>query len=409
MQLTISVNKLLDTARLVLLGLMLFYMLCFQYAFQEIGGALPVLGVLLLGLEVLRFQYLSYYKNIAYILLFVLLSMALGLVFALDVNAHMSLAVDMLQLCIPMVCICGYVGRSEARFRQILHIISISALVLAVTLFVKGEQSTYYGSVTVGGLNTNTFAGFLLLGLLAQLFILSSRDLKPLARWLLIAAIVAELIAQLQVASRRGVVVFVFMLVTYVHTVIFICYKKKPIYKLASIFLVLCGVVVLFASFSELAENFVVFQRLLGKFTVGDANRDAFRALAWEMFLESPIVGQGFGAVASTVGASSHAMLFEVLASTGIVGAVVLFVPIIGPLLYLARKSVTAQDASVKMGFRTMAWGVVSMLLSVFVASYIYDADFYLLTGLWAAWRNVAVSKQGDTSNLLCDREDGGI
>ena len=82
MQLTISVNNLLDTARLVILGLMLFYLLCFQYAFQEIGGALPVLGVLLLGLEVLRFQYLSYYKNIAYILLFVLLSMALGLVFA---------------------------------------------------------------------------------------------------------------------------------------------------------------------------------------------------------------------------------------------------------------------------------------------------------------------------------------
>ncbi len=400
MRLTVSVNKLLDTARLVLLGLLLFYILCFQYAFQQINGALPVLGILLLGLEALRFRCLSDYKNIVYVLLFVLLSMILGLMFALNVNRHRSQAVDMMQLCIPMICICGYVGRSEARFRQILHIISISVLILAIMLFFKGEQFTYYGSVTLGDLNTNTFSSFLLLGLLAQLFLISGGT-KPLIKWLLMAAIVAELIAQLQLASRRGVVIFAFMLVTYLHTVIFIRYKNKPIYKMAAIFLVACVVVALLANFTELSEKFVVFRRFQGEYTVGDEKRAIYQRVAWELFLEKPIAGQGFAAVSCVVGTYSHSMFYEVLACTGVIGAIILFLPMVAVTLWFGKQSMTVQGMEEKLRLRTMFWGIVAILLSGVAVVFIYDAIFYLLLAFIAVTCNVYLQKTGKaiTSN----------
>lgn len=390
MQYKISVNKLLDSVRLILLGLMLFYILCFQYAFHQISGALVVLGGLLLGLEVLRFRSFSYYIGIVYVLLFVLLSFVVGLVCSFDVKVHISTAADMLQLCLPMISICGYVGRSEGRLRKVLHMISASVLTLAIMLFIKGEQFSYYGSLTVGDLNTNGFSSFLLLGLLAQLFLLSSSDTKPLTKRLLIISIIAELIAQLLVASRRGVVVFTLMLVAYLHTLVFIHYKKKPIYKLVTILLILCGGIVFLASFSNIAEDFVVFQRLLGQFTVGDERRRAVQQVAKELFWENPLFGRGLGSVGVVAGVYSHSLYYETLACTGVFGFFLLLLPVLTMFIKFFSRSVSMGDVAAKAKHRTMAWGIVALLLSGVAVVFIYDASFYIILGVFGAFLNIS-------------------
>lgn len=394
MQMTISINRLLDTVRLGLLSLMLFYILYVQYAFGEIEGVLPITGAILLMLEVLSLRYnIKHYKNITYLLLYLLVFFVIGGVFAIDRSAHFSLLMDMARLCIPLICLCGYVGSSKQRLNQILLIISVAVFLLSISLFTKGEQFGYYGSITVNNLNTNMFSSFLLLGIISKLLMLSNSSYKTMVKWLIIAAIIIELIAQLRIASRRGVLVFIFMIVTYIHTIMTIKYKRKMANKVGVVLLLLLGVFVLLTYFEEHASNFVVFERFMGKYTVGDANRREFQDVAWRLFTDNPIVGQGFGAVSSVVGMYSHSMYYEVLASTGILGAGILFLPMIIFAYQMGRQSCVGSQMEINVKLRTMLWAIIGIFLSGIAVVFIYDVTFYLLIALIAMVRNVYMTK----------------
>ena len=87
-----SLTSNIDKCRLLLIGILIFYIFCFQYVFYPINGFLSLLGVMLAFLEVLRLSP-KYYKRIGYICTFIIFAALFGSLTAYDINAHIRLIV----------------------------------------------------------------------------------------------------------------------------------------------------------------------------------------------------------------------------------------------------------------------------------------------------------------------------
>ena len=388
-----SLTSNIDKCRLLLIGILIFYIFCFQYVFYPINGFLSLLGVMLAFLEVLRLSP-KYYKRIGYICTFIIFAALFGSLTAYDINAHIRLIVNMMQYCLPMIAICGYVGNNGKRLSNILQIMSFTTIILAISLIFNGVKFTDYGAVTVGDLNTNVLSCFLMIGLLSQLFLLCECK-KSIMKIILFCGIFIELVAQMRASSRRGLVIFVFLLGVYFLLAYFIRYKKNSIMKL---FLVVSVIVIFFifmANFYSLADKYVILRRLfMGEFNSGDALREKYQSAAFELFKEAPIFGQGFGCVSARVGMYSHSMYYETLASTGALGGFLLFGSILSNMFKFLKRAKSSKLEELKMKCYMGACGFFVILLSGIAVVSIFDAYFYIMLGILGALGNVAFQNQ---------------
>lgn len=385
----------LDRTRLFFLGATLFYIFCFQYVFSPIDNMLLYLGGMLAILEVLQISF-KRYGNVRYVFVFIIFSFLASFLLAYDVQAHLDLTLKIFQYCIPMIAVCGYVNSIE-RFNQILKVISFSMFVLALSLHVNGVKFTDYGAMTVGDLNSNVLSYYLMIGLLAQLLLLCGTTEKK-QRVLLCFFIGVELSAQMLAASRRGVVIFAFLLATFLSIMFFIYYKKNSVAKMMLILACAFIIIWVMMNFSELIDRFVVFRRFLGEFNGGDTARKYYQLTAKELFMESPLLGRGFGCVGAVAGMYSHSMYYELLASTGIIGTGLLLGSMLLNMKSLAKRGIRTKDSEIKMMCYVCTSGLAAMFLSGIAVVGIYDAYFYILLGIFGAFRNVSIERKDENA-----------
>lgn len=391
-----TISVLMDKARFLFLGITLFYTLCFQYVFFPINNFLLILGATLAVLEffILYFELygLTQYKPLLYVFLFILFSFSFGTIFAYDRQSHINLLFKIVQYCVPMLSVCGY-ARNLDKFCRLLKIISLSVFILSVALVLDGVAFTDYGAITVGDLNTNILSSYLMIGLLAELILLCNTATK-VSSALLYLFIVVEFLAQMLSASRRGLVVFAFLLVGYVLAMFFIKYKKNSTVRAMIIIAFVIAVVLLAINFHALSDEFVIIQRFLGKYNAGDTLRTQYQNEAKKLFLNSPLVGQGFGCVAAVAGMYSHSMYYELLASNGVLGFSLLLLPLIFLALRFIRCAHLLKNVSLKMMSFIFFFGIFAILLSGIAVVGIFDMYFYILLGLIGAFLNVLSGKQ---------------
>lgn len=382
---TIAFKELVDRFRLFLLSTTMFYIFCFQYVFFPINGILSVLGGFLLVTEVLMNSYKAY-KGVSFVFIFIGVSFVFGLIFAYDMQLHLSLSFQILKYCIIMVSICGYASTRE-KLITILVVISFSVFVLAMSLLINGEEFATYGAITVGDLNPNVLSCYLMVGLISQFLLLchSQKRRKLIVIYLMI---ITELIVQVLVASRRGLVLFVFLLVMHSYVIYSVWFKRNVVGRFVIILalgMIVCYVLI---NFYNLANRFVVFQRFLGKYNSGDALREYYQDVALQLFLENPVFGQGFGCVSAKVGMYSHSLYCEVLASCGTVGILLLICPILRRTVSAFKYYRKSKNDEVKMICMYVSSAFIALLMTGIAVVEIFDAWFYLLLGLLGAILN---------------------
>lgn len=368
------------------LGAYFIYVFWFQYAVMTVNGFLPIIAIVLVT-NMLAYKKINLYeyKKLMPVLLFLIVTI-IGVIFALDRQVTMNLFFLILQYCIPMIAIYMYVGTSVKNMSNLMWIISISVALLAFAVLTNGVE-TNTGAITLGGLNSNTLSGYILLGTGCTIYLLCG-DVKGLEKICLNAVLCMLVVAQFDAASRRGVVVLLFLILTYFHTLFDVKLKKKKSTRFVMVCFVLIGLVAILVNMAEIMSKFAVFDRFFGGSSVGDALRKNYQEKAWELFCENPIWGKGLGSVSAAINQHSHSLYYELLATTGVLGTGLILswmVYIIYKLILVSKKT-SAASAVLKAKSRCFMWNTVSILISGIAVTYIYDTDFYILLGLICAW-----------------------
>lgn len=113
-----------------------------------------------------------------------------------------------------------------------------------------------------------------------------------------------------------------------------------------------------------------------------DAGRNDFHRLALNAFKESPIIGNGLGSIWWTVGFYSHNIFTDLLADTGILGTLLMFVVLVKSLIILNKRSyVSSFDFFILLifmgvGFQSLFSGYWFAMPNYFlVFGYVYGAS----------------------------------
>ena len=379
-------DELIKNLKFAVVCIFLVYALWFQYAMYPLDGALAVLAITMLILEILSLKRLTYYRPLGFVFVF----MALAAIFGIPFAKYRSLTIDafrgILGLMIPMVSIFSSIDYDKERLKKLFIVICIVISALSISLLVKGTASAT-GALIISDLNSNAYSAFIFLGVVATLYLLGGSNNRIFTA-LLYAVFVLECSAQVMAASRRGIIVLAFMLSTFIHSLLTIKYKRKFGHKLVTI-LIASEVISIILSQLNSDSSLVLVQRLMGGETHGDLMRAKYQAVAWEQFLRSPFWGNGLAAVQGEMGVYSHSLYYELLACTGIFGVLVLLVPLIRKALFFRMVSNQVEDITVKMESRTMFWSIIGFFLTGIAVVFIYDVAFYVFIGIYAAYQGI--------------------
>ncbi len=181
----------------------------------------------------------------------------------------------------------------------------------------------------------------------------------------------------------------------YIHTLSSIQYKGKLGNRKVILVITIAGVIlaVLFAIYN--ASKFIIVQRFMGKYVVGDAVRKELRAVAWEVFVSNPIWGRGLGSVSTYYGTYSHSLYFEILASMGIVGLLVLIIPLLKYMITFYKDSKRIFKHSYNaMVARMMGWSIFMVVLTGYSQIYVYYFFFYVYIAIWISSKRVLMNDE---------------
>lgn len=384
-------NKLklnVEKMQFVFICIYLLYTTWFQYAIKSIDGILSALGIIILLLSLKKIKLnKEFYRGFIPIALFIVLSV-FDAVFITD-NAKLSFVyvVKIIKYCIPFYGIVVYI-KNRNRFRNIMVAISISSFLIAVTSFFKTvyfNSYLYNEQYIQGTLNANVFSSYMMLGIMAATFLFASSKNK--LRFIYIVFIGIEVLAQLNAASRRGIIVCIFLVTCFLHTIITINEEKKTASRVATIMLVAVGLFVLLNESSYLASRFLGIQRILGEHTGGDVARQYYKAVALEIFTKSPVVGKGLGAVELSVGMYSHSLYYELLACTGIIGTIILLSFLINIAIRFARisRKKNGSPQYVRIETRLGFWYIITLFMCGVAVVLIYDSYFYVMLAIFVS------------------------
>lgn len=366
MRLEISYNRIHQ----LIIQITIFYIIFFQYCFYSIPYILPVLGLLSLlfafrAFKINRDELRA--RDLAYIFVFLGYSLISSLLFSDNVPFSISLIGSVLAYFILTMSIYAYAS-NQIKLKSICKSIFISVVFLCIFLFIKGEIN-YYGAWYIDGLNINLFSSYCLLGCVAGSYISFTDSTRREVIETIIGSIIM-LISVFLVASRRGVIVVSAYLIFAV-----LLYLKKNL-SLSNRIVIAVGAFILLMTlfctldFSFLTDKFVVFKRFLGEYDTGDNLRNKYQLVALNLFFLNPIFGKGFGCVQNIVGLYSHSMYYEIISCTGIVGALIFYIPLIRKFIFYKHNNIIDWLISISM---------ICVLISGIAVVYIYDFDFYLL------------------------------
>lgn len=373
----------------LLLAILIIYTLWFQYAIVEIPGLFTTLGILLAlvtFVEMTSLNDLGYLRYLMGPFILIVVWMISSALFSENRTLSFSELIAIIKYCLPMAAIYLYVGTDKDRFYKICKIITLAVTFLAVSLFFAGSKGSN-GAAVLGGLNSNKFSCYINLGEITSLLLL--RESKLLReRILLLGSLALSGIAQFMAASRRGVVVYVFLLFIYCILRVTMNRKKTVVEMLglSAGMLAALGVVVYLL---QNADSILVLNRFKGYLTAGDNARKVYQAAAKEIFLSSPLLGKGLGAVSTRVGMYSHSLYFEILSTSGLVGMTVLAMYFAENTYFLMQFQQNEVNIALKTQVIVFCCSMVSILLAGIAVVYIYDMDFYIILGLISSYRHI--------------------
>ena len=380
---TRSVNSII---LLVSLSLYLFYMLFIQYAVAEIPFVFQIVATTIFLSSLFASKDTVHHPKIFF--LYIAYCAFFGFLVSDNKTLFQEYLIQILKYIIPMMGVYFYVT-SHQRLVILLYVISISVFCLACSLLIIGESSNT-GAIVIEDLNANLFAVYINLGLAAELLLLCYADniRSIIMIW---ALIVLEFYSQFIAASRRGILIFLFLLGVYLTILRF----KKTSYKIAVIaVLILIGAtLLLYVNPSSISDSTMLI-RLHGERTKGDLLREDYRQVALKLFKESILFGKGLGCVANRIGVYSHSLYHETLACTGCFGAFLMILFYGKYLLFfgklLGKPDLTLKDKSiitVTLGF------IISILLSGIACAFIYDSIYYISISVFLGMYNLYYPK----------------
>lgn len=383
----------------ILLIILFFYTIWFQYAVTVIPSFFTVLGLLLTMVVFTRITSELELKYLVGPFALIVIWTISSIVFSENYEVSFFELYSIIKYCLPMLAIYVFVGTSRSRFTKLCKIITFVVTLLALSLIIQGTPGST-GAIVLNDLNSNKFSCYINMGEMTALYLLCEKMLLR-KKIVLFGAITVCGIAQFMAASRRGVVVYIFLLFVYFYSQVFIKNRKK---SLKIIIGLIAGAVIVVAVASYLflnADSILVVSRFMGNITLGDQARRLYQSTAMEIFCDNPLLGMGLGAVSTRIGMYSHSLYYEVLATSGLLGLCLLVLYFVWNTYRLCVFKKRVDDIVIKTQTYVIVGSMVSVLLAGIAVVYIYDIDFYILLGLFAAYRHIA-SEQMIESIEMC-------
>lgn len=375
----------------MLISLFLIYSMWFQYGVTEINSFLSVIGILLFAAILFKNEgklNVEQYRPVGILFVFLLYALVAGVLFSGARSEVVNLLLQIVKYMLPMIAMIDYVGCDFRKLKKLSWVIAIVGILLSYSIITKGVVQSNSG-VTISDLNTNVLVSYLILVLVSITFLFY--DSKGYKRVILLVDFALSAIAIINAASRRGAIVFAFISIMYIYIYCNKSGKERWLSKLLMATLVVCGLVYVANEISYLGENNPLVLRLMGKGDVSasDSLRRYYKMKALELFFRRPIVGNGLGYVGISCGMHSHSMYHELLACTGIVGTGIMFVFGIKSLVMLNRNRKRVLDTNRLICTYITIVFFISIVLSAYQATYIYDSYFYIMLAVIACVINV--------------------
>lgn len=374
------------------LSVFFLYSLWFQQVYTSISGAFNFFGIAFIVLLILNPKKIGFYRELSCVYLFLGVILFETLFTARYKATSNQMLITVLGYVLPMFIIFLYVEDEIRKLKKILWIIWIAIVLLSFGSIMHPVVANT-GAVSVGALNVNVFSSFLLLGLMSSLILYFQEYDSKWKRIFLLFGIAVNAIAQVNSASRRGFLVFAFVIGFVLWESIRIRYKNSPITKFFFVaFVVICCLVVANLFLEKYADTALV-SRLLGRATdtaQGDRMRAVYQAGAFDLFVNDPIFGYGLNSVAQTVGVYSHSLYFELLGCTGAIGTITLLSFFLSNIVFCVRLMKIDRSKSGSVS-EYLSMNEIAFCLAILISGYavvlIYDMYFYIMVAIIASIR----------------------
>ncbi|UUM12848.1 O-antigen ligase family protein [Clostridiaceae bacterium HFYG-1003] len=369
----------------ILLSFFFIYAFWYQNAYSEIRLAFPVLGVLILILSCMNLhKSFNYYNPLWLIIFFIIISSMNSLLFGKFPSLTTKYVFNIIEYLIPMFGIYVYVDGKIDKLRKILWILSVAITLVALWSLIDGKI-TSTGAIALGDLNVNVESSYFAVAVVSNVVLFGSGKATLWKKSIIITSTLLCAKAQIDSASRRGFLILAFLLMAGIISYIHIKYKKKPLVRGLFFISMVLTVTVAIYLLADVFLTTTLFQRFLsGGEEGGDTGRKILMGLAFDYFLDSPIVGAGFGAIEGRIGVYSHSMYFELLGCTGIIGFGIFITMLLrcAKCFYCNASALSYLPEDLIITSRGFLLLVISVLISGYAVVYIYDMYFYIILGL---------------------------
>jgi len=379
--------------------LLLFYNSWYQNVIAVIPRMMLMLGVPMMLM--LLFHCIKYKLNIFNILskefslwlLFTISSFVFGVFVAEDVPLVLSSVFTLFQHVILLSAV--LIIASEDKSVSFFVIVYLClALFCAATAIFTGDDY-YRGRVSIGDLNPNTLGLLMCNGIFCSLFLL---NLKKNTNILLsFSAIIVFLYVIILTGSRKSLISALLLIIAWLvfifwSNVSYISIRKK--FGVLTTLLLICTFSYILVS--PLITNSVMFTRIDLLFEQGDPVREGLIQQGMQLFAENPILGIGYDQYSFIYNTYSHSTYVEILACTGIVGALTYF-PVYLIIIYKLTKILIANtDPETKLTTKLM---LALMAIFIFLAVgiiHFYRLDSMVMFGVLIAFCNMSLKKNKD-------------
>ncbi len=392
-----------DRGLFISLALLFVYAFWYQYVSTSNTNLFSLLGIICLFFCFSRLKLkFSYYQDLSALIAFMIFCSLTLIINDFSFDRHLTRLISMYKYMIPLLGIYLYVDGERRKFKHIL----VAVCITTVLMFLSIQRSSIVyqtGAVTFGssnGMNTNVLSSIICLGLFSALYLLFDSKNKAV-NIILIIYIMYCLYTQILAASRRGFIEFCFLLILSLYSYVQIRYKKKVIVKLLGFLALFLGIYFIYSYLSNNSSSIALMQRFLIRDSKGDQNRVFYMHTAFDLFKQSPIIGMGLGSVEKSIGIYSHSLYLELIASTGIVGTLILLGLFCKEIIFVGKKSFAKNNTSVQsiISCRLVFAFIISILIGGICVVYIYDLYFYIMISLILAHRKIILFEQNTNAS----------
>ncbi len=326
----------------------IFYIFWYKYAYREIVNVIYITGIF--AIACMAFDLLNNRSNIQHVfpsgvsvnLIMCVYSVITGIWAAVNYSALISEIKTYASYTLMCMAIC-YVTYYEKDPGWIAKTLVAVAALCCVQVFFKGYHLAFYGYVMGPDNNPNEFGLVLDLGIFGVLFTYPKK--KKAGKIISILLMIAFVYFIVGCGSRKCLIAALILIIMWAFPMI----KEKLLSgSNTDKVLILLSVIILIVAAVYYYQNVYVNTDSYNRMTIlGDtsdesgssAKRELYYRLAFEIFLNRPVFGAGFEQFRyyNQYGAFSHSTFAEAIASWGIIGCIIYFLPVVTIAIKLMR------------------------------------------------------------------------